>query len=46
MTRKVVDGKVVAKVKVPKKGRFRVKVTYLGNDRTRQGWASTHLWVS
>jgi len=46
VTRKVVDGKVVAKVKVPKKGRFRVKVTYLGNDRTRQGWASTHLWVN
>jgi 5'-nucleotidase len=46
LTRKVVDGKVVAKVKVPKKGKFRVKVTYLGNDHTRQGWASTHLWVS
>jgi 5'-nucleotidase len=46
VTRKVVDGKVVAKVRVPKKGKFRVKVKYLGNDHTRKGWSSTHLWVS
>ncbi|HEY0645818.1 MAG TPA: 5'-nucleotidase C-terminal domain-containing protein, partial [Nocardioides sp.] len=45
VTRKIVDGKVVAKVKVPKKGKFRVKVKYLGDERTRAGLASTHLWV-
>jgi 5'-nucleotidase len=45
VTRKIVDGKVVAKVKVPKRGKFRVKVKYLGDERTRAGLASTHLWV-
>ena len=39
-------GEVRFNGKVPKRGKFRVKVKYLGDERTHRGWASTHLWVS
>ena len=46
MTKALIDGKSVARVKVPKQGRFRVKVTYLGDEHTLRGADRTHLWVN
>ncbi len=46
LTRTLENGKVVAKVKVPRSGRYVVKAKYLGDAHTLRGTDSTHLRVN
>lgn len=46
VTRTVEDGTLVARIEVPKQGRYRVKVTYLGDEHTLRDGDNTYLWVN
>jgi len=46
VTRTLIDGESVARLRVDRTGRFRVTVTYLGDEHTLRGEDGTHVWVN